>query len=75
MDAGDRQHRIDSVEQGDTATPEWLEPLRRRLARVQGGWVYGAVPTRVLPLAVRAALKVAVVFVFNFGPYSFFWPL
>lgn len=36
---------------------------------------YGAVPTRVLPVAESAALKVSEVLPLNFGPYSFFWPL
>ena len=36
---------------------------------------YGAVPTRVLPPAVSAALNVSEVLPLNFGPYSLFWPL
>jgi hypothetical protein len=59
----------------ETTTPEWLHHSGVVRVGPRAAWVYGAVPTRVLPLAVRAALKVAEVFELNFGPYSFFWPL
>ena len=74
---------------GNTASTVWNRAIRRRRSgsnrsgvvsrgswvRWSKAWVYGAVPTRVLPLAVSAALKVADVFALNLGPYSFFWPL